>query len=97
MHRYTPIHCLILSAAITLLASLFVFSAQAADIPTKAPAPAAVTAGDNAVAAGSIEDSLKACLARIPSDATTGQRMIAEQGCQRDEAERRAIQAVPGR
>jgi len=54
MHRYTPIHCLILSGAITLLASLFVYSAQAEDISTTAPAPAAVTAGGNAVAAGSI-------------------------------------------
>jgi hypothetical protein len=49
------------------------------------------------VASGAVEDSLKACLARIPKVATAGQRMIAEQGCERDEDERQAMRAVPGR
>lgn len=34
------------------------------------------------VASGALEDTLKACLARIPADATAGQRLLAEQGCQ---------------
>jgi hypothetical protein len=48
----------------------------------------------SAAAAGHADDSLQACLARIPSDASAGQRMVAEQSCQRDEAARRA---APGR
>ena len=33
----------------------------------------------NTVAANSIDDTLKACLARIPDVATAGQRLLAEQ------------------
>lgn len=47
------------------------------------------------VAAGAVEDTLKACLSRIPTDASTGQRLIAETSCQRDEMDRKVIQAVP--
>lgn len=42
-----------------------------------------------AVAAGSVEDSLSACMSRIPSDASEGQRMIAEQSCARDQTNRK--------
>jgi hypothetical protein len=35
-------------------------------------------------------------MARIPQDASAGQRMIAQQSCERDEANRKAILAVPG-
>jgi hypothetical protein len=35
------------------------------------------------------KDTLKACLARIPNTATRGQRMLAEQNCQGDEATRK--------
>jgi hypothetical protein len=35
-------------------------------------------------------------MARIPKDASIGQLMIAEQGCWRDENERRPVQAIPG-
>lgn len=45
--------------------------------------------GSGAIAAGSVEDSLKACMSRIPSDASEGQRMIAEQSCERDQANRK--------
>ena len=55
--------------------------------------PAAVPAKSNdAVAAGSVEDSLHACLARIPKDATAGQKMLAEQSCHRAEADRAPVQ-----
>ena len=36
----------------------------------------------------SVRDTLKACLGRIPSDASSGQLLLAEQNCQRIEAER---------
>lgn len=45
--------------------------------------------GRDSVAAGSVEDSLSACLSRIPSGASEGQRMIAEQSCERDQANRK--------
>jgi hypothetical protein len=58
--------------------------------PTPAAAPSVTKAsGLGTVAAGSPEDTLQACLARIPADATPGQRLLAEQTCRRDQAERR--------
>jgi len=33
------------------------------------------------MASGAVEDTLKACVGRIPSDATIGQRLLAEQSC----------------
>jgi len=97
MHRQSFIHCAILSGAFILFSGILMSSAHAADPSPNRPIPLVITTEGNALAAGSIEDSLKACLARIPNDATTGQRMIAEQGCRRDEADRKPIQAVPGR
>ena len=41
------------------------------------------------IAAGAVEYSLNACLARIPKDATAGQKMLAEESCRRDQAARR--------
>lgn len=41
------------------------------------------------IASGAVEDTLDACLARIPKDATSGQRMLAEESCRRDQAARR--------
>jgi hypothetical protein len=47
------------------------------------------------VASGAVEDTLKACLARIPAEATTGQRMLAEQSCAGDEGTKKLIQGAP--
>ena len=41
------------------------------------------------IAAGVEEETLDTCLARIPQDATAGQKMLAEQTCRRDFAGRR--------
>ena len=41
------------------------------------------------VASGSAEDTVNACLARIPQDASAGQKMLAEESCRRDQAARR--------
>lgn len=49
-----------------------------------------------AAASGTQADTLEACLARIPKDASAGQRMIAEASCERDEANRKAIRSAPG-
>ena len=61
--------------------------------------PATVVAPTRAagVASGAVEDTLTVCLARIPQVATFGQRLIAEQSCQRDESGRASMQAVPGK
>ncbi len=76
-------------------------SLAAAPVLAQERAPATVAPGSNAmteegIAAGSAEDTMGACMARIPKDATIGQIMMAEQGCWRDENERKPMQAVPG-
>ncbi|HLZ34309.1 MAG TPA: hypothetical protein VKP13_09835 [Nitrospira sp.] len=47
------------------------------------------------VASGSVEDTLKACLARIPEVASVGQRMLAEQSCEGQEANRQLAPLAP--
>ena len=76
--------------------SLEATAIQAADreLAIVTPRSDAITGAD--MAAGAAEDTLRACMARIPKDATIGQMMIAEQSCWRDENERKPAQAVPG-
>jgi hypothetical protein len=50
-----------------------------------------------APAAGTAEDTLQACMARIPQDASPSQRMLAERTCQRDEEARQPFKGIPGR
>ena len=40
------------------------------------------------IAAGSVSDTLKLCLGRIPQDSSAGQHMLAEQTCQQVEVDR---------
>jgi hypothetical protein len=81
--------------AILLSSSLEARPIQAQDqAPTVAPGTDAMMEGD--IAAGSVEDTLRACMGRIPKDASIGQVMIAEQSCWRDENERKPVQAIPG-
>ncbi len=70
---------------------------SAVDAADQKPATVVVSARPAAVASGAVEDTLTICLARIPQVSTPGQRLIAEQSCQRDESGRASIQAVPGR
>ncbi len=66
---------------------------------TMSTAPAATSAPEvvpGPVAAGSFGDTLQACMNRIPKGASAGQRMMAELSCERDQANRQAIEAVPG-
>ena len=46
------------------------------------------------IAPGAVEDTLKACLARIPENASVGQRMLAELTCQREEEMRQTYQGA---
>lgn len=64
--------------------------------PTTSGTVSIETTGPKRVSQGTQGDSLKACLSRIPSDASAGQRMVAERTCQRDAENRRSIDAVPG-
>jgi hypothetical protein len=78
---------------------LAVARAQDRQPATVAPGTDATKDGDTKeedIAAGAAEDTLRACMARIPKDASIGQVMIAEQGCWRDENERNPMQPVPG-
>ena len=50
---------------------------------------AATAKSNDRAASGTQGDTLDACMARIPKDATAGQRMLAEESCQRDQANRR--------
>lgn len=45
------------------------------------------------IAEGSVSDSLKLCLGRIPQDASAGQLMLAEQNCHQVQAARTINQA----
>ena len=49
----------------------------------------------NTLATNSVEDTLKACLARIPEVATAGQRLLAEQNCRGEERMREETQVSP--
>ena len=73
----------------------------ATTVTSSEPAPRAIStapvSGVGASASGAVEDSSSACLSRVPKDATAGQRMMAEQSCNRDAADRKSIQSVPGK
>ena len=69
---------------------------QAADTHPKANSLFAPTESLGVIASGAVEDSLKACLARIPKDASAGQRMVAVQSCERDDETRQTFRS-PGR
>lgn len=45
----------------------------------------AIAKSGGRASAGTQGDSFEACLSRIPEDATAGQRMLAEESCQRDQ------------
>lgn len=85
----------IIFASFLLVAGLPALSTLAADQSSSGTMPSAYEEARGAMAAGAVEDSLKACLARIPQDASTGQRMIAEQSCEQDQETRQLVQDAP--
>lgn len=76
--------------------SLVPFPAHAENSPPAKGFAETDATTESRMASGAVEDSLQACMARIPKDASIGQRMIAEQSCGRDEMERKPFEAVPG-
>ncbi len=91
---------MVMVATLALSVGCAEMSSEEAGQSSGAAAPSVATAaatGRNTMAAGAVGDTLQACQARIPADASAGQRMIAEQSCLRDQGDRKLIQAVPGR
>ena|SRR3982750_1095246 len=86
----------ILTASVTLTTGVAIQPAQAAETPAKAVVATTPSTGLSLTASGAVEDSLKRCLGRIPKDSSFGQRLMAEQGCGRDQETRKSIDAVPG-
>jgi hypothetical protein len=97
MHRHSSIRQDTFAGTLVLLSAILASCAQAADKTSAVSAPPDATIPVNAIAAGASEDSLQACLARIPKAATTGQRLLAEQSCLRDEGDRKPFPATLGR
>ena len=108
MRTYIVIRRTVLVAALALIAWLPAVPTQAAELSPGGGIPefmgAPPSSDDNAptsagrlgeVAAGAVKDTLKACLARIPKDASAGQRMMGEQGCEQEEGTRNLIHAAP--
>jgi len=81
---------------VLLAASLGLMSTEAADRQPAEVAPKFDTTTEPGIAAGAPEDTLRACMARIPHDASIGQLMIAQQGCWRDENDRKPMLDAPG-
>lgn len=87
----------ILVVSLALIPWIGTPSAGAAGKTSTASASPTQSEERSVVASGAVEDTQRACLARIPKDATAGQRMIAEGSCKRDQESRQSIQDVPGR
>lgn len=78
-----------------LMTPAAVLTAQAADGLLKGATLVAPASERNAVASGAVEDTLKACLGRIPSDASAGQRLLAEQSCAGQQETRQLEPSAP--
>lgn len=85
----------VLVSSLVLALCLLPGSTHAEDQPSGEAVPSVSSEELGKIAAGSAKDTLKACLARIPKDASAGQRMLAEQNCEREERARKESQAAP--
>jgi hypothetical protein len=95
MKIYLFIRRIVILTSLVLISWLPALATQAADQPSGESPPVISTGAPVIVAADAVEDTLKACLARIPKDGSAGQRMLAEQSCEQDEGTRTVIQAAP--
>lgn len=95
MTKYLFIKRIVILSSLMVIVGLPCWVAQAAERAAAGSASLASIGGAVSPAAGAVEDTLKACLARIPKDASSGQSMLAELGCQRDEQARTSLQTAP--
>ena len=70
-------------------------SVQAADLLVERAVGFAPLAERGVMASGAVEDTFKACMARIPVLASAGQRMLAEQSCAGEDEVRKALRSAP--
>ncbi len=97
MNTKTRMQQVVAVSAAVLFMAVSMGLAQAAESAKSPAMESNSTAIGSTVASGAVEDTLKACLARIPKDASSGQRMMAELSCQRDEGTRAPFQMGTGR
>jgi hypothetical protein len=95
MRTHLIIKHIVLVASLALMMGIPALSIQAAEQPAEVSMTFASAEELGVAASGAVEDTLRACLARIPKDASVGQRMLAEQSCQQDEATRKLVQSAP--
>jgi hypothetical protein len=95
MENSTIIRRVFLMSLLTLHASWSIPLAHAAEQSMKETMHRAPTVDLNTVAANSVHDTLTACLARIPQDATVGQRLLADQNCRGEEKARQEAEVTP--
>jgi hypothetical protein len=95
MEKSTIISHVFMMPLLISIASWSIPLANAAEQPAKETTHRAPPADLNSVAANSVDDTLKACLARIPEVATAGQRLLAEQNCRGEERTRQEGQVTP--
>jgi hypothetical protein len=85
-------------STVVLFAALSIGSTQpvqAADLLVERTMGFAPNAELGVMASGAVEDTLKACMARIPALASAGQRMLAEQSCAGEEELRKTLRSAP--
>ena len=95
MRIYPCIKRIVIFTSLVLICGLPALATQAADQPSGGSPPVVLTGEPAMIAAGAVQDTQKACLARIPTDATAGQSMLAKQSCKQDEGTRKASQDAP--
>lgn len=95
MNTHLIQRAVVLSTMVLIASSMLTLSSHAADQLLTGAMVLAPTEKLGVVASGAVEDTLKECLARIPNDASAGQRMLAEQSCQGEEGTRELIQVAP--
>lgn len=96
----------LLLGALHAVSSVSPVIAQAGEATSKNAQPQSTTAtlkGNSAAPAGqgkvaggeAVETKLNTCLSRIPSDSSSGQRLLAEQSCRKEQEIRSASHAAP--
>ncbi|MGZ8405302.1 MAG: hypothetical protein ACXW38_06510 [Nitrospira sp.] len=83
---------------VVLFAALSIRSTQpvhAADLLVKRTVRVAPLAERGVMASGAVDETLQACVSRIPALASAGQRMLAEQSCVGEDEVRKALRSAP--